>query len=568
MSYFKHSKNTRKPGNVEGFITKPSHDDLSSNTGMHSKFRTSYRPTTRNSNNDLPKVDGFIRRQPTVESAHKPLEQSEEFIERPAHAQVDSESSTKNKKFNLGVFRRSKSKSKGKSKKPLSKFKKVSRATAVLLIALVIGVGSLFAYGYLRARNIFKGDGEGAAALQEGVEPEKLNGEGDGRVNILLIGKGGEGHDGADLTDTLLLASIDPVQNEVALVSVPRDLYVETATGYETKINAVYSLAKQSRLANGDDADADIEAAEDAGLEAIKANVSNVLGVPVHYYTMVDFAAFEDAVNTVGGITIDVKDPVYEQMWLNGGPYTLDVSEGLQTFDGTRALAYSRCRHCDNRSDFGRTERQRQVVVALQQKVLSLGTFANPFTVLGLLDNLGSHVRTDLNGLNELRRLYEIGQNISSDKVTSIGLADPPNILVRTGAIGNQSVVMPTEGLFQYNDIRSYIRNTIRDPFLKREDARVLILNGTEVAGLATATMEELKSYGYNVVGVDNAPTSNYVQNLLIDNTNGEKRYTKSYLEKRVGLSATTTAPEGVPGIDQADFVIILGTDEVNKTAN
>lgn len=127
---------------------------------------------------------------------------------------------------------------------------------------------------------------------------------------------------------------------------------------------------------------------------------------------------------------------------------------------------------------------------------------------------------------------------------------------------------MPSEGLYQYEKIHSYIRNNLRDAYLKSEDARVIILNGTSTAGLATATSEELKSYGYNVIGVDNAPTSNYVENQLIDLTNGEKKYTKSYLEKRLGLASTTQTPEGIPDITQADFVIILGTNEIIKTTN
>lgn len=564
MSYFRQPRNTKKSSDVEGFIKRPkTTDNFVNRNNVQSRFRTSYRPTSNNSAR-TGRQDGFIRREnASPDFGDSKIEEA--IFETNLNDDVGSfEAQTPKKRRRL--FRK---KDKSSKKAGLSNFKKATRAFAILMVAVLIGVSSLFAYGYLKARNIFKGDGEGAAALQENVDPEKLNGEGDGRVNILLIGKGGPGHEAPDLTDTLLLASIDPVQNEAALVSVPRDLYVETETGYETKINAVYSLAKQARLANGDDSDADREAAENAGLSAIKSSVSDVLGVPVHYYAMVDFTAFKEAINTVGGITVNVEEPLYDQSvaWLLGGN-PLIADEGLQTFDGDRALLYARSRKGSSRGDFDRTERQRQIIVALQQKVLSLGTFSNPFKVVELLNTLGGNVRTDLNGINELRRLYEIGQNIGSDRVVSIGLADPPNVLVRTDNIGGLSVVVPSEGMFQYDDIRSYIRNTIRDPFLKRENARVLILNGTDVAGLATATMEELKSYGYNVVGVDNAPTSDYINNMLIDNTVGDKRYTKSYLERRVGLSATSERPINVPGPEEADFVIILGTDEVTKTTN
>ena len=90
-------------------------------------------------------------------------------------------------------------------------------------------------------------------------------------------------------------------------------------------------------------------------------------------------------------------------------------------------------------------------------------------------------------------------------------------------------------------------------------------MNGTTTAGLASATQEELLSYGYNVIDVDNAPTSDYMQNILIDLTAGEKRYTKSYLERRLGLTAVPPSIDGIPTIEEADFVIILGTDEVIK---
>lgn len=561
MSYFRQPKQPKKPkSNVDGFVQ---HDgDNSESKDFQSRFRTSYRPMQGGT--PLPREDGFVRRQ-----------QQEDFSSRGVEEQFNddyeeevTEVVKEKRKLRLAFWKRDKS-SANKRRKSDSKFRKVSKAFAILLVAVVIGVASLFTYGYLKARNIFKGDGEGAAALQKNVDPSKLNGEGDGRVNILLIGKGGPGHEAPDLTDTLLLASIDPVQNEAALVSVPRDLYVKTASGSPTKINAVYTYAKQASLANSGGSDSDYEAAENAGLSAIKQSVSDVLGVPVHYYVMVDFTAFKDAINTVGGITVDVKEPLYDESvaWLLGGN-PLVAGEGLQTFDGDRALLYARSRKGSARGDFDRTERQREIIVALQNKVLSVGTFANPFKVAELLTAFGDHVRTDLNGLEEIKRLYEIGQQIGNDRITSLGLADPPNILVHTDNVNGTSVVVPTAGLYQYEEIHSYIRNTIRDPFLRKEDARVVILNGTTTNGLATATMNELKSYGYNVVSVDNAPTSNYIQNVLIDNTNGEKRYTKSYLERRLGLSATTNLPQGVPGIDQADFVIILGTDEITQTAN
>jgi polyisoprenyl-teichoic acid--peptidoglycan teichoic acid transferase len=560
MTNFRQPKKSNKPiSSIDGFIRR----DISSttnNTKINSRFQTTYRPTRSADDFSLKtKSESFTPRNTNEFVLQNNSSQQNNVTESFGSSEIDD---TKKHRFN-----RSKRVKREKNKK--ISFQKIAKGFAIVFVALIIGVSSLFAYGYIKARNIFKGDGEGAAALQQDVDPAKLNGEGDGRVNILLLGKGGEGETAPDLTDTLLLASIDPVQNEAALVSVPRDMYVKNQSGYSMKINAIYSTAKQARLANGSDSTQDLQAAEDAGLNAIKNSVSEVLGVPVHYYVMVDFKAFEDAINTVGGINVDVKEPLYDQSvaWLLGGN-PLVAGEGLQTFDGKRALLYARSRKGSSRGDFDRTARQQEIIVALQNKVMSLGTFSNPFKVAELLGSFGNRVRTDLNGLSEIKRLYEIGQQIGSDRIANVGLADPPSVLVATDNIGGQSVVVPIAGLYNYEDIHSYIRNNLRDAFLKSEDARVLILNGTSTAGLASATSKELKSYGYNVVRVDNAPTDNYVQNQLIDLTNGQKRYTKSYLERRLELTSTTQIPVGLPDATEVDFIIILGTDEIIKTTN
>jgi LCP family protein required for cell wall assembly len=505
-----------------------------------------------------PKADSFKGRVQSEDSfgyVSRSKPQPSDDVDLSLVGSLEDTASPKQKKSFFSRFR--------KSRKDRPRSKRIARGVAVSMIALLLGVGSLFTYGYLKARNIFGGNGEGAAALQENIDPTQLNGEGDGRVNILLLGKGGPGHEAPDLTDTILVASIDPLQNEAALLSVPRDFFVEDQNGNGTKINAVYSNAKQSAAYNGSQNEDEIE---NAGLRAIKKSVTDVIGIPIHYHVMVNFDAFESAIDTVGGITVDVKEPLYDQSvaWLLGGN-PLVADRGLQTFDGERALLYARSRKGSARGDFDRTERQREVIVALQQKVISVGTFSNPFRIIELLDAAGDNVRTDLNGLGELKRLYEIGQKIGADRITSVGLADPPNVLVATDMIAGQSVVVPIAGLYQYDDIKSYVRNTLRDPFLKQEDARILILNGTDTPGLASATEKELKSFGYNVVGVGDAPEGSYPKSLLFNVAAEEKPFTESYLKRRISLEVSTQSIVGLPTSETADFVIILGEDEAIK---
>lgn len=425
-------------------------------------------------------------------------------------------------------------------------------------IVLITG-GFLITKGLLQAHKVFKGGGK-AAALQAEVKPELLKGEGDGRINVLLLGRGGDNHEGPDLTDTLLVVSIDPVNKTANMVSIPRDLWV-TVDGYSSKINSVFANHKYAALNKNPK---DKAAAEKAGITSVEQTVAQVLGIPIHYYGMVDFDAFKQAVDTVGGVDINVPADltVSEHMYDDtvGKSYYLNVAAGTQHFDGTKALFFTRSRHTSPRGDFDRTERQRLFIQALSQKILSAGTYTNPVKLSQLMSNFGNHVSTDFS-INDSIRLANIAKGINAANIKSIGLADPPNNYVRTDMVNGQSIVRPTAGIGDYSDIQSFIRNTLKDPYLAKENAALMILNGTSTPGLAGAMSDKLKSYGYNVVKTDTAPTSDYQKTTLIDLTAGKKPFTKSYLQKRLGVTATTKMPDPNIATTGADFVIILGQD-------
>lgn len=430
-------------------------------------------------------------------------------------------------------------------------------ALALTVIALLLG-GFLVFKGFLKVNKVFKGGGN-AAALENNVQPELLKGEGDGRVNMLMFGKGGTGHAGADLTDTLIVASIDPVNKTSTLVSIPRDLWVTVPGGGSSKINAVYANAKNRSL---NTAPKDRAKAEQAGVEAIKQMVSQVLGVPIHYYGVIDFEGFKQAVDIVGGVDINVPEElaVKEHLWdgTTGRNYYLNVPAGQQHFDSTKALYFTRSRHTSLRGDFTRSERQRLFIQALSQKILSAGTYSNPLKISQLMSALGDHISTDLS-VNNALRLMEIGKGIDVSQMKSIGLADPPNNFVRTDNVNGQSVVRPSRGFGDYSDIQNFIRNTLKDPYLAKENAVLSVLNGTATAGLATKQADLLKSYGYNVTVIADAPTQDYVKTTLVDMTGGKKPFTKSYLEKRLGVKAVNRLPDATIQTTGIDFVVILG---------
>mgnify|MGYP001415178254 CR=1 FL=1 len=151
----------------------------------------------------------------------------------------------------------------GRNKKTGRSWKKFALRGGLATLVIVVALGGFFfTKGYLKLNNIFKGGGA-AAALDADVDPSKLRGEGDGRINILLLGRGGAGHAGADLTDTIVIASIDPVNKKAALLSLPRDTWVDSKYG-DSKINAVFANAKNSALRKK----MSVEQAEKVGVQA------------------------------------------------------------------------------------------------------------------------------------------------------------------------------------------------------------------------------------------------------------------------------------------------------------
>ncbi len=412
-------------------------------------------------------------------------------------------------------------------------------------IALVVGIlfaillGFLLFKGWLALQRIIVDrDGNGSPALNGG----ELRGEGDGRINILLLGIGGEGHDGGNLADTIIIASIDPFAKEVAMLSIPRDMYVDVPDHWSTKINAAHAMGEDDE--------------EGGGPNLMKRTLEETLDIPIHYYARVDFAGFTQAVDTVGGVDLFIEEAVYDTHFAGDG-HIVDVKEGWQHFDGTRALFYARSRYSSSRGDFDRNDRQRAIMVALKDKVFSAGTFGDPRKISELASSAGNHVRTDLQ-INEIRRLYEIMNEIPGDKIASYGLNnDADNYLISGNIPGAGSTQVPKAG--DYSEIQRFVRELFVDGFIRSEKAEVAMYDASG-RGASVAKADELKSYGYNLVLVqDHTKTS--PTTTIYDRSDGKAPKTKIYLEQRFGV--TMVSGDQLPSSikSQAAFVIILGSD-------
>ncbi len=444
-----------------------------------------------------------------------------------------------------------------------AKLKRRLKRTAFAFMVLILAGAGYFGYKlYHTQKRVLAGGGKSATICSDNVDPSLLSTEGDSRINILLLGIGGPGHDGPYLTDTILLVSIDPIGNKITLLSIPRDLWVKIpGDGYQ-KINAAYPYGRDQSKHQTETALAQ------SGLAEVDKTIQPIIdGLNINYHVILDFQAFKQMVDTVGGVSVNVPETLYDPTiaWENHGNSVI-ARKGVQEFNGSQALLYVRSR--ETSSDFARADRQRLVISALKQKVFSAGTFSNPLKISSLLDSFGQNVYTDFSS-TDIRCLYRQLNTIPSNSITSLDMVTPPNNLLTTGNMNGLSIVEPRAGLFDYSAIHSFLHNSLKDGLITNENAPIAIYNATGTGGVASAEAKLLKSYGYNVTIVENAPNStNPSITSLVDLSKGSSKYTRHYLQGRLGVTAVGKVPTefGITAPPGVKFVIILGED-ANSTS-
>lgn len=286
-------------------------------------------------------------------------------------------------------------------------------------------------------------------------------------VNVLLLGYGGDGHSGAYLTDSMVVVHMDFQTGKTTLISVPRDLWVEIptggASGSDWKINAAYELGLNQGPSGGGSMAKDV--------------VSQVTGLQVDYFVAVDFTGFEDVINTLGGIDVDVANTFTDYTYPTSdatasGPsctgddqstdcryMVVHFDAGEQHMDGATALEYARSRHsADNGegSDFARSARQQKVLVAVEQKAESLGILPKIFS---LMDDVQGHFSTDLS-IPEIQDLATYLEKNSLASATQVGLSTANYLVSGTSADG-QYILTPAAGQDNYVDIQAYVQQEI-----------------------------------------------------------------------------------------------------------
>ncbi len=443
---------------------------------------------------------------------------------------------------------------------------KVTLKRSVITLAVII----LLTGGWLGGKFIYDTHKIFGGSIFSLLHSTKLKGEDNGRVNILLAGNSADdpGHDGADLTNSIMILSIDTRDNKMFMLSIPRDLWVETDNSGYQKINDVYvdgqtNNFSQSGYPNG-------------GMGELEQVINQDFGINIDYYALIDYSALKDAVNAVGGITVNIQssDPrgLYDPSidYATHGPL-VKLTNGEHLLDGEQALDLARARgdaygsYGFEGSDFERTQNQRLMLVALKSKAESVGVLSNPVRLSSLFDAIGNNVTTDLN-LSEVHRAYDLTKNISGNNIQSLSLnqANGKNLLASYEAPDGESALIPAAGLNDYGAIQAYINQiTSFDPVVQ-EGASVVVLNGTNTSGLAAQVKSKLTAQSINVSQIGDAGTLDQTTTAIIDVSDGKDPATKAELIKLFGAHVTTQNPYA--GIYNTDFIVVAGTDQLSST--
>ena len=398
------------------------------------------------------------------------------------------------------------------------------------------------------------------------------------RVNILLLGVDQRPSQTIPgLTDSMMLITIDPGHGQVGMLSIPRDTWVKIP-GYEiyNKINTAHRIG-------------DIKNYPGGGPVLAKQTVSELIGYPVHYYVRLNFEGFREIIDYVGGLDIDVprdlNDPTYPSDDYGFDP--LFIPKGLQHMDGALALKYARTRHVDN--DFGRARRQQQVILALKEKILSQGMLPTLIRNLpGLARSLAQSVQTDI-PLDRLLALAELGRQVDFDQIEqavidcSLGectyseagawilIPDRDKIravvdrLFATPIVAAEATPPPLDAGQPITGATPLTQTVALDrQRLTTENARIILLNGTETPGLARRTAAWLESFGFVVSQVGDADVSTYKSATLM--AYSDKPYTLSQL---AALFRVTASEVRNPPPDQAnlDIRLVLGSETLEILA-
>jgi LCP family protein required for cell wall assembly len=390
-------------------------------------------------------------------------------------------------------------------------------------------------------------------------------------VNILLLGMGGYENDAPYLTDSIMAVTIDPNSNRVMLASIPRDLVVHmnlqtpSTRTWTQKINAAYEVPYTSVIC----CVAPQYSGHSGGGLAAEHEVGKVTGLTFDRYIGVDFVAFRDMVDALGGVDVCLTTNLDDLSYPNysNGYKPIHFKAGCQHLTGEQALEIARSRHAtqpQQASDFGRAKRQQDIMQAIKQKATTVNGFAK---APQLLSALQKNITTDIS-LADMKAIFDWGRNLPNSSIVHVALAAPSGAaagnLLDYGDCGlgpSTSQLCPDDPTFAM--IHRYIASVLIDPKTLGEKAPVQIANGSlNFTDLGDRVTTMLDPTGLQL----NDPVRHLAQSQtqILDYSGGRFPLTAKYLQALFGgtvVAATPTSPAPAAGQQTYGLVVVLGHD-------
>lgn len=405
-----------------------------------------------------------------------------------------------------------------------------------------------------------------------------------GYTNFLLLGRGGDGHDGPELTDTIIIASLDEKTQSVVMLSIPRDFYIRTEYYGSSRINEIARNVKNRLMYQKKYTE---EEAQAEAINVLKKKVEDIVELDIHYYAMIDFNGFKSVVDALGGIDVNVERNIRDTTYpadTGWGYQVFSIKKGPQHLDGATALKYARSRHTT--SDFDRAKRQQQVIQAIKDKALEMKTLTSPSKLKKLFASVDENFKSDLE-FGEIITLAKIASKLPRENIISKVLVDewtyeggflatPPR-----DQYGGAFVLIPYIG--NMSEIHQYVRLLYKNREIYLENAKIEVQNGTHYGGIAGKIGTKLGRYSFNVINVTNTENKEKHEKSKIIIKN-QKKFPRTSLILPVLIKGdvviqteSTAIQEEVDTIEErlmdeseineeADVIVILGSDYKNVT--
>jgi LCP family protein required for cell wall assembly len=381
--------------------------------------------------------------------------------------------------------------------------------------------------------------------------------DGNSRVNILFMGLDystarNAGEPWVPLTDTMILVTIDPLSKTTGMLSIRRDLWVNIP-GYDYgKINTAYSLGVVNQLPGG-------------GPGLAMKTVEQFLGVPINYYAQVDLDSFVTLIDEIKGVKLDIPERILLSPRNRGAVW---VEPGVQVLDGELALAYARNRYTSG-GDVDRGNRQLQVIKAIIDRIT---TFDMLPTLIANAPTLYNSVSKGIQTNLSLTQTIQLGTLILGMPKDNIKTYNIDYSQVTEENVGGLDVLRPIPDQIRIlrdkvfaNDSGAaapiVMQTSDALTLAKSENARVEVLNGTTVAGLADTTASYLKNQGLNIVNTGNSD-QNYVSTTII--LHSDTPYTLAYLTELMKVPNTRIYRK-LDAASTSDITVYVGSDWANS---